>query len=119
MPQRAHTAYAHTARVLYLGSCIISSDKQRAACTYGSCIISSDKPMHDETNSISVYRNITAMDNNKFRNDLEIELSTLCHDLTSSSVTPEILDNSFNKLVDCITRVIDKHAPLQKASRSQ
>ena len=84
-----------------------------------SCITSSDKPMHDETNSIYVYRNITAMDNNKFQNDLEIELSTLCHDLTSSSVTPEILDNSFNKLVDCITRVIDKHAPLQKASRSQ
>ena len=84
-----------------------------------SCIISSDKPMHDETNSIYVYRNITAMDNNKFQNDLEIELSTLCHDLTSSSVTPEIFDNSFNKLVDCITRVIDKHAPLQKASRSQ
>jgi len=34
-------------------------------------------------------------------------------------LTPELLDQNFTKLVECISEVIEKHAPLQRASRKQ
>ena len=35
-------------------------------------IMFSGKLLHDETNLVHVFRNITAMDKNKFQNDLDI-----------------------------------------------
>ena len=36
-----------------------------------------------------------------------------------TTITPQLVENSFKQLVNFITEIIEKHAPLQTASRKQ
>ena len=36
-----------------------------------------------------------------------------------NTVTPQLVENSFKQLLNLITEIIEKHAPLQTASRKQ
>jgi len=56
---------------------------------------------------------------NVFREDLRDALFPLLHELTTTPVSQQFLEASFNKLVKTITEVIEKHATLQTVSRKQ
>ena len=66
-----------------------------------------------------MFRNNQAVDGTKFRDDLEAALIPLTYDLMQTTITPQLLENSFKQLVYLITAIIEKHAPLQTASRKQ
>ena len=66
-----------------------------------------------------MFRNHQTVEGQNFRNDLETGLFPLTCDLLQDNVTSQFLENSFEKLVNSITHVIEKHAPLQTASRRQ
>ena len=63
--------------------------------------------------------NTKNIDGNNFRNDLETALAPLLFNLMSTSVSQETLDERFNELLSAISYVIDKHAPIQTATRKQ
>ena len=65
------------------------------------------------------FQNHQAVDCQNFHNDLETALFPLNCDLLQDNVTSQSLENSFEKLVNSITQVIEKHAPLQTASQRQ
>ena len=65
------------------------------------------------------FRNAKNIDGNNFRNDLETALAPLLFNLMSTSVSQEALDEHFNELLSAISNVIDKHAPVQTATRKQ
>ena len=65
------------------------------------------------------FRNLKSVDRNEFCNDLEHVLTPLVTDFLASNVTSYNFDHQFNKLISAITNVIDKHAPIQTASRRQ
>ena len=65
------------------------------------------------------FRNHQAIDGQNFRDDLETALFSLTYDSLQDNVNSQSLENSFEKLVNSITQVIEKHAPLQTASRRQ
>ena len=66
------------------------------------------------------YRNVNSVDGDKFRSDLESSLNPLLLDITHSPPTSQNkLDESFTRLVEIISKVIDKHAPLISVSRKQ
>ena len=64
-------------------------------------------------------RNTKSINRENFCKDLDPSLAPLVYELTHNSVTRESLDDSFSKLVQTLSKVIEKHAPLQKASRKQ
>ena len=59
------------------------------------------------------------MDGNKFCNDLESSLMPMMYDIMHLPLSHSSLDQHFNHLVSAIIAVIEKHAPLQTASRKQ
>ena len=63
------------------------------------------------------FRNTKNIDGNNFRNNLETALATLLYNLVSPSVSQETLDEHFNELLSAISYVIDKHVPVQTATR--
>ena len=71
------------------------------------------------TNAFNKYsfRNTKNIDGNDFRNDLETALAPLLFNLMSTSVSQKTLDEHFNELLSAISYVIDKHTPVQTASR--
>ena len=79
--------------------------------------INNNKP----TSALNKYsfRNTKNIDGNNFRNDLETVLAPLLFNLMSTSVSQETLDEHFNELLSAISYVIDKHAPVQTATRKQ
>ena len=54
-----------------------------------------------------------------FRYHLEAALIPLPYDLMQTTVTPQLVENSFKQLVNLIIATIEKHAPLQTASQKQ
>ena len=84
-----------------------------------SCNIASPRFNNSKTNSSFMFRNTKSINRENFYKDLDSSLAPLVYELTHSSVTRESLDDSFSKLVQTLSKVIEKHAPLQKASRKQ
>ena len=60
-----------------------------------------------------------AADGRNFRNDFETAFISLTCDLQQDNATSQSLENSFKQLVNSINQIIEKHAPLQIASRRQ
>ena len=81
--------------------------------------IASPRFNNSKTNSSFMFRNTKSINRENFCKDLDSSLAPLVYELTHSSVTRESLDDSFSKLVQTLSKVIEKHAPLQKASRKQ
>ena len=69
------------------------------------------------TKNAFTFRNHQAVDD--FRNDMETVLSLLTCDLPQNNATSQSLENSLKTLVNSVTQVIEKHAPLQIASQRQ
>ena len=65
------------------------------------------------------FRNTKSIDGNEFRIDLENVLSPLVNEFVNSNITHQNFNNHFNKLLTVISEVIERHAPLQAASRKQ
>ena len=66
-----------------------------------------------------MFRNNQAVDGTKFRDDLEAALIPFTYDLMQTTITTPLVENSFKQLVNLITEIIEKHVPLQTASRKQ
>ena len=66
-----------------------------------------------------MFRNNQAVDGSKFRDDLEAALIPLTYDLMQTTITTQLVENSFKQLVNLISEIIEKHASLQTASRKQ
>ena len=60
-----------------------------------------------------------SIDVDKFCDDLESSLTPLTYDLIYSPLTPQSLNDNFNRLIKTISDVIETRAPLQTASRRQ
>ena len=83
------------------------------------CKISTPIDKSNNRDGMFMFRNNQAVDNTKFRDDLEAALIPLTYDLMQTTITPQLLKNSFKQLVYLITAIIEKHAPLQTASLKQ
>ena len=69
--------------------------------------------------STYTFRNIHSVDGNKFRYDLESSLMPMIHDIMHLPLSHLSLDQHFIHLVSSMSKVIQKQAPLQTASRKQ
>ena len=83
------------------------------------CKISTPVDKSNNRDGMFMFRNNQAVDGTKFRDDLEAALIPLTYDRMQTTITPQLLENSFKQLVYLITAIIEKHAPLQTASRKQ
>ena len=84
------------------------------------CSISSFNFKHTKNReSMYTFRDIHSVDGNKFRNDLESSLMPMMYDIMHLPLSHSSLDQQFNHLVSAMSAVIEKHAPLQTASRKQ
>ena len=84
------------------------------------CSISSYNLKHTKNReSTYTFRSIHSVDGNKFRNDLESSLMPMMYDIMHLPLSHSSLDQHFNHLVSAMSEVIEKHAPLQTASRKQ
>ena len=83
------------------------------------CKISTPIDKSNNRDGMFMFRNNQAVDGTKFRDDLEAALIPLTYDLMQTTITPQLLENSVKLLVYLITAIIEKHAPLQTASRKQ
>ena len=84
------------------------------------CSISSYNSKHTKNRgSTYTFRNIHSVNGNKFRNDLASSLMPMMYDIMHSPLSHSSLDQHFNHLVSAMSEVIEKHAPLQTASRKQ
>ena len=72
-----------------------------------------------QSTATNIFRNIKSIDVDKFCDDLESSLTPLTYDLIHSPLTPQSLNDNFNRLNKTISDVIETHAPLQTASRRQ
>ena len=66
-----------------------------------------------------MFQNNQAVDGKKFRYDLEAAHIPIKYDLMQTTKTLRLLENIFKQLVNLITEIIEKYAPLQTASRKQ
>ena len=83
------------------------------------CLISIPTLKNCQKHETYSYKNLKLFDGSKFCEDLETSLTSLVSELLNSPLTNQSLDLSFNKLVKNISKIIDKHAPQQIASRKQ
>ena len=84
------------------------------------CSISCNNFRHTKIcESTYAFRNIHSVDGNKFRNDLESSFMPMMYDIMHLPLSHSSLDQHFNHLVSAMSEVIEKHAPLQTASRKQ
>ena len=83
------------------------------------CKISTPIDKSNNRECMSMFRNNQAVDGTKFRDDLEAAHIPLTYDLMQTTITPQLVENSFKQLVNLITEIIEKHVPLQTASRKQ
>ena len=82
------------------------------------CSISSYNFKHTKKReSTHTCRNIHSVDDNKVCNDLESSLMPMMYDIMHLPLSHSSLDQHFNYLVSAMSEVIEKHAPLQTASR--
>ena len=84
------------------------------------CVISNSNFKYPRKESFFTFRKLASINQNNFCNDLFSSLSPL-HDRFTLACGNELLPNAFNdhftQLISAISAVIDKYAPLQKASR--
>ena len=73
----------------------------------------------NKCDSSFTFRNIYSVNGTNFRNDLESLLTPMIFNTTNSPLTYSSLDQNFRQLVTAIPEVIEKHAPLQTASRKR
>ena len=83
------------------------------------CLISLPKINSYQSTATNIFRNIKSIDVDNFCDDLESSLTPLTYDLIYSPLTPQSLNDNFNRLIKTISDVIETHAPLQTASRRQ
>ena len=83
------------------------------------CKISTPIDKSNNREGMFMFRNNQAVDGTKFHDDLEAALIPLTYDLMQTTITPQLAKNSLKQLVNLITEIIEKHAPLQTASRKQ
>ena len=83
------------------------------------CKISTPIDKLNNREGMFIFRNNQSVDGTKFRDDLEAALILLTYDLMQTTITPPLVENSFKQLVNLITEIIEKHAPLQTAYRKQ
>ena len=83
------------------------------------CLISLPKINSYQSTATNIFRNIKSIDVDKFYDDLESSLTPLTYDLIHFPLTPQSLNDNFNRLINTILDVIETHAPLQTASRRQ
>ena len=83
------------------------------------CKISTPIDKSNNRDGMFMFRNNQAVDGTKFRDDLEAALIPLTYDLMQTTITPQLLENSFKQLVYLVTAIIEKHAPLETTSRKQ
>ena len=83
------------------------------------CIISNSNSKYPRKESLFTFRKLASVNQNNFCNDLFSSLSPL-HDRFTLACGNELSPNAFNDhFTQLISAVVDKHAPLQKASRGQ
>ena len=84
------------------------------------CSISSSNFEHTKNREGTyTFRNIHSVDGNKFRKDFESSLMPMMYDITHLPLSHLSLDQHYDHLVSAMSEVIEKHAPLQTASRKQ
>ena len=83
------------------------------------CIVSISVCQSTKNDNTYTFRNHQAIEGQNFRNDLETALFPLTCGLLLDNVTSQPLENSFEELVNSISQVIEKHAPVHSASRRQ
>ena len=83
------------------------------------CIISNSNFKYPRKESLFTFRKLASVNQNNFCNDLFASLSPL-HDRFTLACGNELSPYAFNDhFTQLISAIIDKHAPLQKASRRQ
>ena len=86
------------------------------------CSISNSNFKYPRKESLFTFRKLAAVNQNNFCNDLSSSLSPLHDGFTlacDNELSPNAFNDHFTQLISAISAVIDKHAPLQKASRRQ
>ena len=69
------------------------------------------------------YLKLDSVNSDDFRNDLLSTLLPICNNFKQSvkavNFTESSFNESFNELMNALSEIINKHAPIQKASRKQ
>ena len=72
-----------------------------------------------QSTATNICRSIKSIDVDKFCDDLESSSTPLTYGLIHSPLTPQSLNDNFNRLIKTISDESETHAPLQTASRRQ
>ena len=95
------------------------SDHYPIFCTISNPLFKTPK----KNQNLYTYRKIDSVNSDDFRNDLMSILLPICNNFKKSTeatnMSESVFDEHFNELMNALSKIINKHAPIQKASRKQ